>query len=150
MIGFSWVLTIVTQVHEMVPYPNTKAGRAALALFTRQEQPTDDYGFGVIPWLDVTAEGEEDATLPDSDDLKEAILRFMRSSTSTATATTAAAMETRVKAVIDGKAVAPKHPAHVFPEFQASEAGGRLHTGWWRFPTQSPCGELGPVNSHIR
>ena len=79
---------ITLQIHETMPYPNTKAGRAAHALFSRQEQIGDGYGFGVLPWLDITAEGEEDAICPDPDTLKEAVLRFMRSSTTTATATT--------------------------------------------------------------
>ena len=94
-----------------------------------QEQVSDGFGFAVIPWLDVTAEGEEDATLPDSDDIKEAVLRFMRSSTTAATATTAAAIEARMRAVEEGKAIPPKHPAHVFPEFRASEGGQTLSTG---------------------
>ena len=79
-------------------------------MFSRQEQTRDGYSLGVFPWIDVTAEGEEDASLPEQDDYRESILRFLRSSTTAATATTAASMETRVRAVIANK-------AHVFPKF---------------------------------
>ena len=98
-------------------------------------------GFGVLPWVDVTAEGEEDATLPESDDMKEALLRFMRLSTCSVTATTAAAMEARLRAITTGNATKPKNPPHVFPEFRPAmvPTGGeqRRHEGW--------CFSLSPI-----
>ena len=60
------------------------------------------------------------ATLPEQEDYRESLLRFLRLSTTTATATTAASMETRIRVVIANKAVPPKNPAHVFPEYHAA------------------------------
>ena len=118
---------ITLSVQELTSHPNIpKAGRCCYALFSRQELPGDGFGFGVLPWLDVTAEGEEDAVCPESEDLKEAILRFGRASTTAATATTAASLEARMAAVVAGRAVPPKNPVHVFPQFVAS-AGGTEH-----------------------
>ena len=101
---------ITFQLHEEIPNSQSRAGRSGYALFTRQEQVRDGFGFAVIPWIDVTAEGLDDATIPESDDLKEALLRFMRISTVTATATTAAAMEARMKSLTDGKRFTTEEP----------------------------------------
>ena len=60
----------------------------------------------------------------------------MRKSTAAATATTAAAMEARVRAVVAGQAVPPKHPAQWFPEFQPSvmdPGAERPQQGWSDF-----------------
>ena len=94
---------ITLMVQELTPHLNIpKTGRCCYAMFSRQEQQEDGFGFGVLPWLDVTAEGEEDALCPDPDSLKEALLRFRRLSTTSATATTAASnsMEARVRGVL--------------------------------------------------
>ena len=121
---------ITLAVQELTPYPNVaKFGRSCYAMFSRQEQAKDGFGYGVLPWIDVTAEGEEDASCPDPDDLKESLLRFMRASTTAATATTAASMEARMRAVVAGQAVPPKNPAHVFPVFVASTGGQQSHQG---------------------
>ena len=64
----------------MAPH-GVNAGRAGHVLFTHKELPKDGFGFGVIPWIDVAAEGVEGAMLPESEDLKEATLRFLRAST---------------------------------------------------------------------
>ena len=114
---------ITQQRHEELPYPNTKTGRAAYAIFTRQEQERDGYGVAVRPWIDVTAEGEEDAVSPDPDDLKESVLRPMRDSTTAATATMAVAIGARMRAVAAGTAQPPRNLPHVFPEFQPSVGG---------------------------
>ena len=78
---------------EVAPH-GLNAGRAGHVLFSHKELLKD--GFGVIPWIDVTAEGVEEAMCPDSEDLKEATLRFLRASTTMVSTTTAAAMEQRV------------------------------------------------------
>ena len=85
------------------------------SLFSILEQPGDGFGFAVLPWLDVTAE-----VCPDSKELKEALLRLETASTTLATATAAASLEARIRAVVAGSAVPPKNPAHVFPQFVAS------------------------------
>ena len=51
------------QVTEVKPH-GVRAGRAAHAIFTQKELVGDGFGLGVIPWMDVTAEGLEDAVLP--------------------------------------------------------------------------------------
>ena len=83
------------QVAEVAPH-GLNAGRAGHVLFSHKELLKDGFGFGVIPWIDVTAEGVEEAMCPDSEDLKEATLRFLRASTTMVSTTTAAAMEQRV------------------------------------------------------
>ena len=130
---------ITLQLSEVDPNGAAK-GRAATARLTRQEQAGEDVGFGVIPWIDVTAEGEEDAVLPDSDDLKEAVMMFMRKSASSATATTAAAVEQRVRAVVAGTGIPPKGQAFAFPPFEPAQdpVTAPARTGQWRFPSQFP------------
>jgi hypothetical protein len=129
---------ITLTVNALTPYPNaSRAGRSAYALFSRQEQLGDGFGFGVLPWIDVTAEGEEDATCPDPDALKEALLVFMRASTTAATATTAGTMGARMAAVVAGQGVPPKNPAHVFPMFEVSTGGAEHRQGTSRFFYQS-------------
>ena len=108
---------ITLAMAELFP-AEARTGRAVQATFSRLEQAKQGFGFGAIPWLDVSAEGEEEATLPDSDDIKGALLSLMRRSTATATATTAGSIEARVRAVLGGRGVPPKNPAHVFPEPQ--------------------------------
>ena len=71
------------------------------------------------------ADGLEDATCPDSEDVKEVLLRFMRSSTTLASSTTASSMELRIQALANNRAVPPKQLPHVFPEFQPAEAPSR-------------------------
>ena len=77
----------------------------------------------VIPWLDCTAEGEEDVILPDGDEVKEATLRLMRKSTAAALSTTVASIEVRMRTLLEGKAGPLKNPPHVFPEFSPSVNG---------------------------
>ena len=113
---------ISLQAHEAAPN-GIKAGRAAHALFTRQELANDGYGMAVIPWLDCTAEGEEDVILPDGDEVKEATLRLMRKSTAAALSTTVASIEVRMRTLLEGKAGPLKNPPHVFPEFSPSVNG---------------------------
>ena len=113
---------ISLQVHEASPN-GTKSGRAAHALFTRKELPKDDYGVGVLAWLDCSAEGEEDVILPDGDEVKEATLMLMRRSTAAALSTMAANLEVRMKALVEGKARPLSNPPHVFPEFAPSADG---------------------------
>lgn len=100
-----------------------KAGRAGHALFSRQELPNDGYGIGVLPWLDCTAEGEDEVILPEGDDVKEATIRFLRESTAAALSTTVASLEVRVRALVEGKGAPIRNPPHVFPEFSPSEGG---------------------------
>ena len=87
-------LQVYPQAHS-----GARSGRSVLASMTRQEQEQDGFGFGVIPWCDVTADGEEKATVPDAEDLREATLRFMRSSMMLANATTAALYDVRIAAI---------------------------------------------------
>ena len=112
---------ITLPVTAQSPHPGPSTGRSVYAAFSRLEKRTEGFGFGVIPWIDITAEGVEDATLPDSEALKESLLRFMRNSTTAATATTAAAMGQRMQAVVGGGGIPAKNPPHVFLEFQPSE-----------------------------
>ena len=107
---------ITLQLTEVNPSPLSK-GRAVYATFSQQEQAADGFGYGIIPWLDVTAEGEEDAILTDDDDLKESIYRCMKSSATVACATTAASMEARLTTLAAGQAPAPKKPDPVWPVF---------------------------------
>ena len=65
------------QVMEVKPH-GVRAGRAAHAIFTQKELVGDGFGLGVIPWMDVTAEGLEDAVLPEAIGVKEATLRMLR------------------------------------------------------------------------
>ena len=51
---------------------------------------------------------------PDSDDIKRALLSFMRRSIAAAIVTAAASIETRVRAVMGEWGVKPMNPAHVF------------------------------------
>ena len=111
---------ITLQVQEASPN-GVKAGRAGHALFSRQELANDGYGVGVLPWLDCTAEGEDDVILPEADEVKEATIRFLRDSTAAALSTTVASMEVRVRALLDGKGAPLRNPPHVFPEFSPSE-----------------------------
>ena len=62
---------ITLPIHEAMPHGVAAAGRAAHAVFSRQELPSDGYGLGVLPWLDCSAEGD-DAIMPSSDEIKEA------------------------------------------------------------------------------
>ena len=105
------------QVTEVKPH-GVRAGRAAHAIFTQKELVGDGFGLGVIPWMDVTAEGLEDAVLPESIEVKEATLRMLREATKIAPATLATTMENRVRAVETGNPVMAKNPEHVFPPFQ--------------------------------
>ena len=75
------------------------AGRAAYALFCHREPAS---GHGVLPWIDVTAEGIEDAVMPELDEVVSSTLSFLRSSTKVAPATIAAMMEKRMKALVKG------------------------------------------------
>ena len=113
---------ISLQVHEASPN-GTKSGRAAHALFTRKELPKDEYGVGVLAWLDCSAEGEDDVILPDGDEVKEATLRLMRMSTAAALSTMAANLEVRMRTLLEGKARPLSNPPHVFPEFSPSADG---------------------------
>ena len=100
-----------------------KSGRAAHALFTRQELAKDKYGVGVLPWLDCTAEGEDDVVMPDGDEVKEAMMLFMRMSTSIALSTTVGSLEVRMRSLLEGKAGPLKNSPHVFPKFTPSVDG---------------------------
>ena len=77
----------------------------------------------MLPWLDVTAEGMEDAILPESEELKEATLRLMRDSTKIAPATMANTIEARVRSLIAGGPGASRvqNPPHVFPCYKAAD-----------------------------
>ena len=110
---------ITLQVQPVAPYP--KAGCSTVALFSRLELANEGYGIGVIPWINVMAEGLEDATYPDSDDDKEALLHFMRPSTILAMATTSNLLELRIWTLLANQAAALKQPPHVFPFFQPNE-----------------------------
>ena len=107
---------------EVAPH-GVNAGRAGHVLFTHKELPKDGFGFGVIPWIDVTAEGVDGAMFPESEDLKEATLRFLRASTTMVATTTAAAMEQRVVSLLAGQGIPPRNPAHVFPPYKAPVTG---------------------------
>lgn len=100
-----------------------KAGRAVHALFTQRELASDGFGIAVLPWLDVTAEGLDDAMLPESEEVKEALLRMMRDSTRIAPATMANTIEARVRSLIAGNPGASRtqNPPHVFPCYKAAE-----------------------------
>ena len=72
---------ITLMLQELTPHFNIpKTGRCCYALFSRQKQQEDGFGFGILSWMDTTAEGEEDAMCPDPDSLKEALLRFRKKS----------------------------------------------------------------------
>ena len=121
---------ITLQLAEATPLPNMpSSGRSAHALLTRQEQEGEEFGMGVVPWLDVTAEGVADAVMPEPEDMKEATLRFMRSSATTAVATTAAAMEKRMRALEAGTSAAPRNLANVFPVYQPAAAAPEVQQG---------------------
>ena len=144
-------------LNERIPTNLATAGRSIYGAFSRQEQVGDGYRIGVIPWIDVTAEGEEDAILPESDDIKEALLRFMRLSTCSVMATTVAAMESRVRAVAAGNATKLKNPADSFLVFRPSMGRGtgeqQPHQGWWFLFTPFKCQlttEWGLVSSLVR
>ena len=111
---------ITLPIHEAMPHGVATAGRAAHAVFSRQELPSDGYGLGILPWLDCSAEGE-DAIMPSSDELKEATLLFMRKSTASAVATTPLVMENRMEALVAGKPVVPRNQPQIFPEFTPSQ-----------------------------
>ena len=117
---------ITLQLAEAEPHGLASGGRAAYAAFTRKEKEGEGFGMGVLPWLDVTAEGVEDAVTPDPEDVKEALLRFMRSSASSAVATTGAALEKRTRALEAGSLGAPRHLAHCFPGYQPPAATAAL------------------------
>ena len=119
---------ITLQVQE-VSANGVKAGRAAHALFTRRELANDGYGMGVLPWLECSAEGVEDVTLPDGDEVKEATLCMLRKSTAAALSTTVASLETRMRSLLAGKAGPLKNPPHVFPEFSPSVDGAGPEKG---------------------
>ena len=111
-------------IQEAAPNGGKSTAKAALALFTRQELAEDGYGIAVIPWLDCSAEGEEDVVLPSGDEVKEATMMFMRKSTALVAATTIASLETRMRNLLAGKAAPAKNPPHVFPTFSPSTDGG--------------------------
>ena len=113
---------ITLQVKEVSPNGG-QTGRAALALFTRQELPGDGFGLAVLPWLDCTAEGEEEAVLPDGDEVKEATLRFLREATALALSTTVGSLEVRMRALLEGKGAPLRNAPQVFPEYAPSEGG---------------------------
>ena len=117
---------ITLQLAEAEPHGLAAGGRAAHVVFTRKEKEGEGFGMGVLPWLDVTAEGVEDAVMPDPEDVKEALLRFMRSSASSAVATTGAALEKRTRALEAGSLGAPRNLAHCFPEYRAPAADAAL------------------------
>ena len=117
---------ISLQVQEASPRGIT-SGRAAHALFTRQELTKDEYGVGVHPWLDCTSEGEDDVILPEGDEVKEATLLFMRNSTSIALSTTVGSMEVRMTSLLEGKA----GPLQNSP----SRLPGIHPVGWWGRPS---------------
>ena len=119
---------ISLQVQEASPN-GIKSGRAAHALFTRQELPNDGYGVGVLAWLDCTAEGEEDVILPEGDEVKEATIMMMRKSTVAALSTTVASLEVRMRSLVEGKAGPLRNPPHVFPEFTTSDNAAAIVQG---------------------
>ena len=112
---------ITVQIQASVPHGVKTAARAAHAMFSMMEQPKDMWGFGCIPWLDATADGEEGVMLPTSDEFKESTLRHMRQSTASAATTSAANMETRMAGLVAGKPTPPKNLPQVFPEFCGAE-----------------------------
>ena len=122
---------ITLPIHEAMPHGVATAGRAAHAVFSRQELSSDGYGIGVLPWLDCAAEGDG-ALMPSSDEIKEATLLFLRQSMASASATTSLAMETRMEAVVAGKPVGPKNAPHVFPEFTLAEETPEMPRGGWK------------------
>ena len=119
---------IVLQAKEASPN-GVSSGRAVHALFTRRELPKDGFGIAVIPWLDCTAEGEEEVIMPEGDEVKEATISLMRKSTASALSTTVASMEARIRALLEGKGAPLKHPPHVFPEFAPSADGSAQTRG---------------------
>ena len=119
---------ISLQVHE-ASTNGVRAGRAAHALFTRQELASDGYRVGCLAWLDCTAEGEDDVIIPGGDEIKEATLLFMRNSTAVALSTTVASIETRIRALVEGQAVQGKKLPHVFPVFSPSVDGSTQKRG---------------------
>ena len=121
---------ITLPTHEAMPHGVATSGRAVHAVFSRQELASDGFGFGVIPWLECSAEGEG-ATMPSSDEYKEATLMFLRQSTANAMTTTPQSIEARMGAMVAGKPVMPKNPQHVFPEFTPSEEEAPSPKGWF-------------------
>ena len=121
---------ITLPIHEAMPHGVTTAGRAAHAVFSRQELSSDGYGFGVYPWLECSAEGEEGVILPSSDEYKESTLLFLRQATASAVTTTPKTMENRMEALAAGKPAMPANPPQVFPEFVPSEEAPGALAGW--------------------
>ena len=113
---------ISLQVQEVSPN-GVKAGRAAHALFTRQELANDGYGLACLPWLECSAEGEDEAIMPEGDEVKEAMLKLMKKSTAAALSTTVKSLEVRVRALLEGKAAPLKNSPLVFPDFSPSVGG---------------------------
>jgi hypothetical protein len=108
---------IAVQIKEKSPHSSAKRGKAGYAVFSRREKAKEGYGFGIVPYLDVTTEGEEAATCPSSEALKEELLRFMRSVMREAVTVPAAKVETKMNELIAGTAKSPRTPPHVFPKF---------------------------------
>ena len=132
---------ITLPIKAAVPHGVNTASRAEHAVLSRQELPNDGWGFGCIPWLDITADGEEGAMLPTSDELKEAALCQMRQSATSAATTTPTNVEARMVALVEGRPAAPlRNFAHVFPEFTPGPVNGdppgpvtgKPRTGWLR------------------
>ena len=121
---------ITLPIHEAMPHGVTTAGRAAHAVFSRKELASDGYGFGVIPWLECSAEGEEGVILPSSDEYKESTLLFLRQAMASAVTTLPKTMENRMGALAAGKPAMPSNPPQVFPEFIPSEETPEAPTGW--------------------
>ena len=86
--------------------------------------------------------------LPESNDVKESLLRMMRLSTISATSTTAASIMARIQSLASNQAIPPKKPAHIFPEFVAATAtnADQPTQGQCDFPTRSLRTGLGPVS----
>ena len=122
---------ITLPIHEVMPHGVAVAGKALHAVFSRQELAADGYGFGVIPWLDCSAEGEEAATMPSSEEYKEATLMFLRQSTANAMPTTPQTIEARMVALVAGKSAVPKTPQQIFPEFTPAEEEEATPRGWF-------------------
>lgn len=86
------------------------------------------YGMAVLPWLDITVEGTDKAEVLDSDDIKEAVLQFLRDSTTAVNLMTGSSWPAQVLTLTTGKAVIPKLPPAVFPEFTTLPEGANVTT----------------------
>ena len=82
----------------------------------------EGYGIGIIPWLEVSADGMDDAKVPTTEDMRRMVFQLAEASRVKLTTTGPVSIQNRIQSFQDGKSAIPLLEAAVFPPSAREQA----------------------------